>query len=79
MNYKKIYEQTETAANNLSGLIGFWQGTAVCLQYEDDPKKIHEQLRKAYEISQEWFDMRDQVHLTREQVEESLATKTEAL
>lgn len=60
--------QQLTTASNLAFLIGYWQGTATCLQYEDDPKVIHSKLREAYEISQQWFRMRDQEGLTFDQV-----------
>ena len=59
MSLKKL-EENQITIGNLAGLIGYWQGTATMLQYERDPKVIHEKLREAYEISTVWFKMRDQ-------------------
>lgn len=67
MSLKRQQEQLNTIYN-LASLIGYWQGTATTLRYEDDPKKIHEKLREAYEISKQWFSMREQEGVTFDQV-----------
>lgn len=67
MSLKRQQEQLNTIYN-LASLVGYWQGTATCLRYERDPKVIHGKLREAYEISQQWFKMREQEGVTFDQV-----------
>lgn len=69
MDYKKLYEKSHNISANLSSLVGYWEGTAAILKYERDPKKIHEELNRVYELSKMWFELREQDYLTASEVE----------